>query len=783
MRRVVIVSLAALVAAAVLSVWVLRSSLPGGGEHRLPTLSASVTLRFDAWERPFVAAETFEDALAAQGWLHARHRLWQMELLRRASQGRLAEMLGQGGVATDKQLWRFGVPQLGQRFAENASPTLQPGISSYVEGINAALASYKMLPPEFLLLRHHPAPWTVEDVYAISALLAFQSANNADRELLRLALAQALPDNAMALFFEDLSDLPDYPFVLPESPGNARLAGQPPQPRAKRFDVADIQTILDPINPLIQHMLPSIALGSNGWVVAPSRSTTDHALFAFDSHDQLGLPNLFYEVHLVFEDRALHGWSVPGLPGVVNGYNDAIAWGFTNIGDTQDLFLETRGDTAHSFVEDGETYTAEVERVTLTVRGAAAQSFDVVHTRNGPLIHEDPPLSLAWTAHKAKAPSGDALLRMNLATDWATFNAALDQHTAPTLNATYADVMGNIGFRTLGVLPRRAEGEGLAPLPASADHRWRGLVLANAMPRLENPEAGYIAAANARVAPRGSYPLVSADNAAAYRIQRIQTVLAGQTSVSSADMQALQLDWMDAQALSVLPDMLKDLPEQESLGAARATLSRWLENPEARRDSAAALLFQTWYLTLADGIFGGVLQPALYQRLLGQNYMLNAALDTLIRTDKHADWWRGERGTILADSLQTAITALHAEQGSMEEWRLERSQSVALEHELSKAVPQLAPLFSAAAQPWGGSPATVGRASYKYRTPFSVTHGATVRAVGEMTIPPRFRSVIPGGQSGHPLSPHYSDQFSTWLRGELLPVTLPSQQADVRLYP
>ncbi|MEM0954692.1 MAG: penicillin acylase family protein [Pseudomonadota bacterium] len=769
--------------------WALRASLPADGEQHIPQLNAVVRVQYDDWQRPFVDAQSFEDALAAQGWLHAQHRLWQMELLRQASHGRLANLVGPAGLDADKQLWRFGVPQLGERFAANGNPSLQSAVASYVHGVNAALAQYRILPPEFLLLRHSPEPWQVEDIYAVSALLAFQSANNADRELLRLALANALPDQSIDLFFEDLSHLPDYPFVLSNAaPGenargeNAAREVDVDNPAAA-LDAADLAQILDPINPLATALLPSIALGSNGWVVSPGRSASGYALFAFDSHDQLGLPNLFYEVHLSFAGRELHGWSVPGLPGVVNGYNDSIAWGFTNIGDSQDLFLETRGDKDTSFVEDGEHYTARVERISIPVRGAATEMLEVLHTRNGPLIHSDPPISLAWTAHKTAQPSGDALLEMNLATDWASFNAALDKHTAPTLNATYADSAGNIGFRTLGLLPQRSQGQGLMPLTSTAAHRWLGLVPAQDMPRLKNPDSGFIAAANARVAAPGSYPLVSADNAAPYRIRRIQAVLAANSALATADMQALQMDWLDSQAVSVLPVMLQGLPQRESLRAARATLSEWAQSPLAHRDSAGALLFQTWYLTLADRLFGAALTPELYAQLRRQNYVLNAALDALLLTNRHPQWWPGRRADILAASLRDAIASLEQSQGGVGDWRLDRAQSVTLEHELSKAVPLLSPLLASKKQPWGGSPATVGRASYSYRKPFTVTKGATVRAVGEMTSPPRFKTVIPGGQSGHPLSPHYLDQFPAWLSGDLLDIVAPTSGSVTTLRP
>ena len=203
----------------------------------------------------------------------------------------------------------------------------------------------------------------------------------------------------------------------------------------------------------------------------------------------------------------------------------------------------------------------------------------------------------------------------------------------------------------------------------------------------------------------------------------------------------------------------------------------------ASPDSAGALLFQAWYLELADALFRPVLGERLYRRLLRQNYMVNFAVDTLLTTDRHSRWWPAPRSTVLATSLAVTLARLEAGLGPLASWRLDARQQVGLQHELSKAVPELATLFAVEAKPWGGTPAAVGRANYRYSKPFEVVHGATVRTVGEMGDVPVFRAVIPGGQSGHPLSPHYADQFEAWRRGELLEIESRAPAAGLRFTP
>lgn len=758
-----------------------RLSLPpSGNEIAVEGLGSRITIRYDQWQRPYVQARTLDDALTAQGWLHATHRLWQMELYRRAGKARMAELLGSELLETDEQLLRFGVPQLAKKLAANASGEMKQRVEAYLNGVNAAIKAYTVMPPEFLLLGHQVSSWQEDDVYALGALMAFQSANNANKELIRLALRSALDDEHFELFLADDSSRDNYPFVLPDQPSGE--TGVPPAAElaAARLSTTELLNALDTLattDPGHNPLMPRLAFGSNGWVVAPGRSGSGHALYAFDSHDSLGLPNLFYEVHLFFgEGKQLRGWSTPGLPGVINGYNENIAWGFTNIGDTQDVLVETRStQNPEMFLDDDKWYRAQIEKYTVPVKGQANQVVSITRTRNGPLISEDPPLALRWTIQDIGALGLDAVFAFNLASNWEEFNAALDLHAAPTLNATYADVHGTIGFRTAGLLPLRSKGDGLLPLDGSqSENRWRGMIPAQHMPRATNPAAGFIAAANGRVNPANSYPLVSAENAAPYRIQRIQQVLSAATELQASDMQALQYDWYDGQAALLLPSLLSSLQAEDLDAAAQlalAVMQEWQTNPVAGRDSAAALIFQAWYLRLADEVFAAALAPALYSKLLGFGYGLNMALDTLILTDDHQRWWQPSRDLQVSAAFQSTVSELAKELGTnLENWRLDQRQQVGLQHELSKAVPALRFLLSEKLHPWGGSPAAVGRASYSYRKPFQVSQGATVRAVAEMSSPPKMKSVIPGGQSGHPLSAHYTDQFSGWLEGDLFEI-------------
>lgn len=761
-----LVLLLALVAAAL---WIAaRRSLPATeGEYAHTGLDDRITIRFDAQQRPYVRATSFGDALYAEGYLHATHRLWQMELFRRTGRGRLAEALGAGLLDTDRELWRAGVPRLAERIERNAPAELRALVDRYVAGVNAGIDSLSARPPEFMLAQMQVPTWTPADVYAVGAVMAFDSANNSRNELLRLALSQQLDAAHYGAFLPDESRQPRFPYVIEPSPLMSAI---------RRTDALDA---------FERAGLPSLAFGSNGWAVAPSRSASQRALFAFDSHDKLALPNLFYEVHLFFADQQVRGWSAPGLPGVINGFNHRIAWGFTNIGDTQDVFVETRDpDNPRRFRSGGEWYEAQVDRVSIPVKGRSApEELDVLITRNGRLISEEPALAMRWTGQDEDARGLDALLAMNTAASWPEFQRAIDQLFAPSANITYADADGRIAFRTVGRLPLRGRGVGLAPLAGDdPENAWRGIVPTSEMPSVLDPSSGFVAAANARVTDARHAVLVSADNATGYRIERIREVLSSTTQHDIESMRKLQVDWRNGQAARLAPSLLRALEGaelSETERAAHRAFASWAEAPNNGADLAGPLIFERWYLTLAHDLFAEKLGSELYGRVLKRNYMLAHTLDDLIATDHASVWWAGQRDQKIRAAFGRAITGLAAELGSdASGWRWGDRHQVTFAHELGSAAPLLDRLLNRGPYAWGGGTSTVGRGNARYDRPEKVDMAATVRVVAEMGDTVRAFAVIPGGQSGHFASRHYDDQLSTYLRGELYPLASSPEEID-----
>lgn len=769
MIRSFLIWLLMLLLAAVLGVLgYLRSTVPGDPDVLVSAVDRPVQIHYDQFKTPFVRAQSWPDAYLAQGWLHAHNRLWQMELFRRAGKARLAEALGESMLETDVSMVRAGVPLLAARLEANASAELRSFVSAYVEGVNLAIAGESPTPlaPEFRLAGFEPEPWQSSDVYALGALMAFQSGNNYRNELLRLALVNRLqtqlPDvspSGLRQWTQILGPIdtrmPDFPYVLDNQ------------------DLSGLLAKTDHLEPQLQPLLSAPRLGSNGWVVSPGRTEQGHALFAFDSHDALSMPNLTYDVHLFVNQEQVRGASVPGLLGVINGFNEFMAWGFTNTGDSQDLFIEQRSTESDlHFVGPQGVYLAHTSDVSIPVKGQPPHLVTVVTTDNGRLLSDKPPLALRWSALEAPEAGLDALRALNRATSFASFSAAMDSFVAPSANATYADVTGRIAFRTVGALPIRGTGQGLLPLSGEVGaHAWQGLIPSNELPRSTNPPAGFLAAANARIQP--GPPLISADNAPGYRIERIQSHLRNTAAATITDMQALQVDWFNVQAQRLLPLMLAEVDAaalDDKVKVGFESLQDWASEPVNLPELSQPLLFAAWYRHLGLQIFTPLLGDELTRRMLSSAYVFNHALDGLLVLYTDSPWWQKKRAELITASLISAV----AEVGTGQLWG--DQHQVLMSHELSGAVPGLGWLLDDGPFAWGGGNPTVGRARYNYNRPYTATGGATARLVISMQQPIQAATISPGGQSGHFMSVHYNDQTPLWLAGELNPLATQPEQ-------
>lgn len=749
----------------------LRSSLPDHSAAFTGERNGAVSVTRDNRGVARIRAKDSADLFFSQGYVHADERLWQMEFNRRVVRGRLAEILGADLAGTDRFLRTVGLHRIARRVVEKTTPEGRAVMAQYASGVNARLKEGR-LPPELRILGIDPDPWNPEDIAGVIALMAFDLGGNWQAESLRMALEDALEPG----LFKEITP----PYGDRETPVIWQKDRAVPE-EGRTGPVPDIFS--NTLSAKIEPFLPRF--GSNSWVVAPDRWTGKHALVANDPHLSLGLPAIWFENSLEVEGgMRVYGWSIPGAPGVVIGHNEHIAWGSTNIGDTQDLFVERRHpDDPHRFFFDGDWYEADVMNEEIRIKGKdEPERIEVVITKNGPVMGEDPPVSLKWTAWHVETSTLDAVIGMNRAKDAGEFREALSLFSLPVQNIVYADTKGNIGFKTAGLLPLRKKGKGVMPQPGwDPAYGWEGFIPDDELPSLYNPPGGFIITANHRVAG-DDYPYtIAIDDAPPYRMMRIVDVLSAADALTLSDMKDLQNDWYNMHAARRLPlfiervrDHAARFPEKYD-GAAATGLSimaDWAENPVSLPEQAAPAIYAAWYLNFMEDVFREKMGDTLYHRFIDKGYLAYKALDHLLEKGESAWFENGgagktnDVGDMPAKAYLRAMETLSARLGpNPETWQWQDLQSVALSHVLGENR-ILARFFNRGPHPWGGDHETVGRAAYNLKEPFEVTFAAGLRYIAVMD-PEGIdaRAVIAGGQSGHFLSDHYDDQLETWLDG------------------
>ncbi len=812
--RIALTVAGATVAIATLSVVALmlliRSPFPKiTGERLLPGLEAEVRISRDEHGVAHIPAETIEDLVFAQGYLHASERLWQMEFQRRVVQGRLAEWFGPDLVEADTLLRRIDLAAVAERVVESASPATRRLIERYAEGVNAFLERGPR-PLELRLLRHRPEPWSAHDVGAVPALMAFDLGQNWEAELVRQLMIEQVGMQMVAEILppydyrgpavrpgEDagppLAETePGAPHRATGSPSGGRAARAPAHGAAPPEVLSQLRAVRN-----LATLGPIPRTGSNSWVVSGERTADGVPHLANDVHLSLGLPSVWYELELeVPGELWVRGFSIPGTPLVAVGHNRQLAWGLTNTGDTQDLYLERRHpDDPELFEHDERWYRADLREERIQVAGGDPEPVTLVETRNGRLIEDDPPLALDWTAYHAEACIFDAVLGMAQAENWAEFREALRSWALPAQNVIYADLEGTIAFRTAGLIPRRpgsltqagektqaagstwgvsglqAEEMGLIPRRGwvRSEDASSGVLRFEELPELVNPAQGYLATANHRVVEPPFPHTITADPQPPARMRRIAAQLEADDSITIERSMEMQTDWYNQHAADRLPRFLQALEAHDLSAtgrAAKAELQSWLDRPINAPGQAGPLIFSTWHYTAMRAAFAPHLGDELYREFVAVRDLAYNSFEAVLERE-HTGWTARGVDRVLRIAFDAAVDELVERHGaSVESWRWDEVQTLELEHVLGEMA-LLRPLFNRGPSPYGGGQMTVGRASYSVEHPFEVVGGAVNRSV--------FRLGTDGveawvshfaGQSGHAGNRWYADQFEQWRSGE-----------------
>jgi penicillin amidase len=771
--------------------WFICRPLPRlDGAIGVPGLQKEVVVERDRWGVPHIRASSVEDMVEAQGYVMAQDRLWQMDLLRRVSRGQLSEILGPATLEIDKQFRTFGFGRAAERDLAAMDPASRAIMEAYARGVDRFIEQHRnQLPLEFSLLKYAPQPWQASDSLVIAGYMYETLTDTWEEKLNRAKVTERVGwERARDLFSQDAAmdhfvvgdpnvtndgsqhsradpdDEDDEEDTEPDTVLKASARSSVGALTAEGFPDftsalgRSMRNFLEDTRGDIRH-----GLGSNNWVVSGDHTATGKPLLANDTHLELSIPPIWYEVHLTTPGWNVKGFTLPGAPLVVIGHNDRIAWGFTNSGaDVQDLYIEKFNPAApDEYRVKGDWMKAQVFDEVIHVKGQADEHLHVVVTRHGPVVHRegDRTYALRWTATEPGG-LGNTYTWLGKAQNWEDFRNIMKRVWGPGQNAVYADRAGNIGYIMAARVPIRKKGHGEGPVPGDVDdYEWTGYIPFDQLPQALNPDSGLIVTANARVVGPNYKPYLTDHWEEPYRTARIYDLLHDKHDLRPTDMLKVQTDTYSYPHVFLADQLLAaaktSQPKDQRAKKLINGLKDWngiadADSPEvsflaATRRTALALILEP-YLGEQTGLYQwrstAFLQKALTER---PEKWLPAAY-------KNYD-------DLLMAAADRGVARLTEESKSSrtEDWPWKRFNSLDMLHPIGREG-LLKRLLSIADKPQAGTGDSV-RAATKH-------HGPAMRFVANLGNWDESILLIPAGQSGQPGSGHYADQFSYWYEGK-----------------
>jgi penicillin amidase len=714
-----------------------------------------------------------------------------MDVMRRFGAGELSEILGKDTIKIDREQRILGLRAAAGKSLSLASPRDRSYFDAYARGVNAFIDAHQnRLPIEFRILKYRPKPWQAEDSIVIANQMVkdlnfytFHDAFTREKILAKLG-----PELTADLYVNrSWHDRP--PTVMKEN-----LADQQDQNDSDDDDDDDDDS--GPDNAVTQRdrgpevwaqHAPEAVNGSNDWVVSGAHTVTGKPLLSNDMHLGHQMPNLWYEAHLKCGVLDVAGVTLPGMPYVIVGHNQRIAWGFTNVGPTvADGFIEAFNAQCEYQTPRGWTQPEPREEV-IHVKGMPDVTVDVKITRHGPIVTELIPgetrqVALRWTLYDGlHMPFFD----VDTAQNWEDFRRAFSQLDAPGQNVVYADVDGNIGYQTTGHIPIRASGDGSLPVSGADDaHEWTSYIPFDKLPSIYNPPSGVIATANGRITP-DDYPYsISAEWEAPWRTERIYHVLESGRQFGPADMLALQ----------------NDIHSENDLFAAERFVYAvdHAAKPSARAKLAADLM-RNWDGRMNDTSTAATLAVRSAQQLtrLLLEPKLGAAPEDTKEPDGALNWksyawemrtvwlqnvllhqskrWLPEKypnyDELLTAAVEAAVSSPEAPQ-DLTKWNWGRINAVDIEHPVLGKIPVLKRWAGPGVKEQSGSGYTV-KAVTRH-------HGPSERFTANLADLDQSTLNTVTGQGGNFLSPYYMDQWHAWYEGTTftLPFSAPAIEAS-----
>jgi penicillin amidase len=743
LRRVMIViglALVVLVAGIAGLVW---STLPPASQQaKISGLSAPVEMSLDSDDIPRIRAANDLDAAAALGFVHARDRMFQMDLMRRAASGRLSEIAGVATLPIDRMMRVLGLRRRAEADLASLPPDTQAVLAAYARGVNAWIALRgRRAAPEFLLLGA-PEAWTPADSLLWGETMGLWLSGNWRTELSRMSLAGKVPQWMINELWP-----PDHADGHPEA--------SIPAPR-----FADAVGRLQSLLPRFPAPFTEPPTASNAWAVDAAHSATGAPLLAGDPHLGFGFPSLWYLARIDTPDTSLAGATAPGVPFMVLGHNRDIAWTFTTTGaDTEDLFIETPVGANEYATPDGPK-PFEVRHELIKIRGQPDQLLTVRETRHGPVISDiegsrTPILAVSMASLMPGNTAAAGLLALNRAHSVAEAGAAAAEITAPIQNLTVADRNG-IGLFVTGRVPIRRSGNGAFPVRGDdGAHDWVGWAQGSQLPHVVAPASGHLVNANERVAPPDFPVFLGRDWFGDWRARRIRELLAATPRATPQDFVRMQMDVVSPFARDLLP-MLTKVEVDDTRGRVALDLLRHWDGSTAM-DLPQPLIFNAWIDKFVDLVLRQANIPA-------SNAGPRSEFAAFVLSPRGAHWCGGDCGLPLRAALDASLTDLAARFGpDPAAWRWGVAHQAVFAHPLLRHLPLLGWLTTLRIGT-PGDDTTLDRGVPAHGS-FESLHGPEFRAVYDLADLDRSLFVMAPGQSGNPLSPQARDFLTRWRDG------------------
>jgi len=709
---------------------------------------------------PHIFAQSEEDLYRAVGFAMAQDRLWQMDLLRRVTQGRLSEILGKDQTETDLMMRALRIQEKSQKILDQSDPDIVTALEAFSDGVNQYIAQFP-LPPEFKVLGYQPEWWKPVHSINLIGYMSWDLSMGWGTEYFLHRLRTEISDKKIAEMIPDLEN--HKTAIYPEFGKNKITAEQTLLSAAQNLNELGIE----------------IFNGSNNWAVSGQKSKTGMPLLANDMHLGLFAPGIWYQMHQVVDGKLnVTGVVVPGQPFVIVGHNDKIAWGMTNVMvDDLDFYKEKLNEDSTKYWFDDEWRDLDIHKEAIKTKEGETIEAALKFTHRGPLVNRfkkenEMPLSIRWLGNEMSNEIRTVYL-LNRARNWSDFRNAVSTFISVSQNIIYADVEGNIGLQCSAGVPVR-EGSGIEIYPGdSSKYDWQGLVPFEELPYEFNPARGYVSSANNKTVPNDYPYYISHWFATPSRIDRIREMLEEKPLLGVEDFKAMHSDFRSKTAERMTKVYLESLKKAINLNAteeqALDIFKAW--DYTLTRESQAASIFEVLYRKSMLNLVKDDLSEELFQGIKGEKMLLENLMINVL-ADNSSGWIDNintpEKETfddLVLESFRETVEELSAELGSdAEQWQWGKIHSFTLSHPLG-VVPVLDKVLKLNRGPFevSGSYHTVCPYSYSYTNLYKVNHGASQRHIYDTQDWDRSQTVIPTGTSGIPASKFYLDQTELYL--------------------